>query len=56
MFPHQWLMRRRLDRASVLLRRSDLPLADIAASCGFAGTQHLVRAVTRTTGKAIERV
>lgn len=25
MFPHQWLMRRRLDRASVLLRRSDLP-------------------------------
>jgi AraC family transcriptional regulator len=51
MFPHQWLMKRRLARASLLLRRTELPLSDIAAGCGFASTRHLVRAVGNMTGK-----
>jgi AraC family transcriptional regulator len=53
MFPHQWLMKRRLGRASLPLRRTELPLSYIATSCGFAGTQHLVRAVSNITGKTL---
>ena len=45
MIPHQLLMKRRLGRGSLLLRRTELPLSDIATSCGFASARHLVRAV-----------
>jgi AraC family transcriptional regulator len=53
MFPHQWLMKRRLGRVSLLLRRTELPLPDIATSCGFASTQHLVRAINGVAGKTL---
>jgi AraC family transcriptional regulator len=38
---HDWVATRRLDRARALLRGSALPLADIAAACGYAGASHL---------------
>ncbi|WP_250491604.1 AraC family transcriptional regulator [Caballeronia sp. GAWG1-1] len=38
--PHQWLMRRRIDRAKSQLRGTDASLAAIAADCGF-----LIRAI-----------
>ncbi|RZI96995.1 MAG: AraC family transcriptional regulator, partial [Rubrivivax sp.] len=38
---HDWVAARRLDRARALLRETALPLADIAAACGYAGASHL---------------
>ena len=42
---HDWVAARRLDRAQALLRETALPLADIAAACGYAGASHLSRHV-----------
>jgi AraC-like DNA-binding protein len=47
---HRWLTERRLDRARSLLERSEDPLRDIAAACGFATQSHLTRVFTRATG------
>ncbi|MCL2659903.1 MAG: AraC family transcriptional regulator [Acidobacteriaceae bacterium] len=41
--PFRWLQRRRVDLAKDLLRRTDLPLGDIALQCGFADQRHLTR-------------
>jgi len=38
---HDWVAARRLDRARELLSGSALPLADIAAACGYASASHL---------------
>ena len=38
---HDWVSARRMDRARSLLRDTVLPLADIAAACGYAGASHL---------------
>lgn len=38
---HQWIMQRRLARAQDLLADDRLPLADVAAACGFASASHL---------------
>lgn len=47
---HDWVTARRLDRARTLLRKATLPLADIAAACGYAGASHLSRHVKAATG------
>jgi AraC family transcriptional regulator len=38
---HDWVAARRLERARALLRTTALPLADIAAACGYASASHL---------------
>jgi AraC family transcriptional regulator len=48
--PHQYLMRRRLDRAKRLLAAGDLPIAAIAADCGFCHQEHLTRLFRRHCG------
>ena len=45
--PHRWLLERRVDRAKVLLRESDLPLAEVAVSCGFADQSHFTNTFSR---------
>lgn len=47
---HDWVAARRLDRARALLRETALPLADVAAACGYAGASHLSRHVKAATG------
>jgi AraC family transcriptional regulator len=47
---HDWVAARRVDRARALLRETSLPLADIAAACGYAGASHLSRHVKAATG------
>lgn len=47
--PHQWLLSRRVDRAKQLLRGS-LPLAAVAAMCGFVDQSHLTKVFTRLEG------
>lgn len=41
MTPHAWITERRLQRARRLLRGTSMPLADIAAACGFTHQSHL---------------
>lgn len=45
--PHQWLMRRRIERAKELLRSQDMTLAEIALVCGFVDQSHLTRVFSR---------
>ncbi len=48
--PHQFVMRRRLDRAKRLLATGDLPIAAIAVDCGFCHQEHLTRLFRRYCG------
>ncbi len=45
--PHQYLLRLRIEHAQSLLTTTDLPLSDIAASCGFADEHHFSKAFKR---------
>lgn len=45
--PHQWLMRRRIERTKQLLRSPDTTLAEIALNCGFVDQSHLTRVFSR---------
>jgi AraC family transcriptional regulator len=48
--PHQYLVRRRLERARDLLARTKLPIADIALAVGFASQSHFSASFHRATG------
>ena len=48
--PHQWLLKRRVDKAHGLLRDHGLSLAEIARACGFADQSHFTKAYTRLRG------
>lgn len=48
--PHQWLMRRRVDRAMELLRDRSLSLSEIALTCGFSDQSHFTRVFKATVG------
>jgi AraC family transcriptional regulator len=48
--PYRFLLERRLERARHLLLRSDLPLADVAMSCGFADQSHFTKAFQKRVG------
>ncbi len=56
--PHQFVMRRRMDRARMLLERPDLTLTAIALQCGFHSSAHFshrFRQVYGTTPSACRR-
>lgn len=48
--PHAWLMRRRVDLATSLMRDGKQTLAVIALASGFADQSHLTRVFTRAMG------
>jgi AraC family transcriptional regulator len=48
--PHNWLLMRRIEVAKQKLRRSQLPLSDVALACGFADQSHMTRIFTRMVG------
>lgn len=48
--PHQWLLTRRIDRATSLLAGTSLTLAEIALTCGFSSQSHLTAAFTASVG------
>jgi AraC-like DNA-binding protein len=50
MSPLRWLTAQRIERVKVLLLSTDLPLEQIAGSCGFADASHLARSFLRATG------
>ncbi len=48
--PHQYIIRRRIERAKQLLKHSNLTTVEIALSCGFAHQSHLSRHFRRIVG------
>jgi AraC-like DNA-binding protein len=48
--PHGYLLSRRLERAERMLRETQLPLSEIAATTGFSDQSHLARHFRRRTG------
>jgi AraC family transcriptional regulator len=49
---HEYVMRRRVERAKQLLMRSGLPASQIAAAAGFSHQSHMARAMRRILGIA----
>ncbi|RUT10320.1 AraC family transcriptional regulator [Dulcicalothrix desertica PCC 7102] len=47
--PHQFVIKRRIERAKHLLFRSNLSISEIAVACGFANQNHLTRYFKRLT-------
>lgn len=50
--PHQYLVRRRLSRAVMLLADEELSITQVAAQVGFAHASHMARHLRRFTGLA----
>lgn len=48
--PHSWRQGRRIETAKQLVAERNLPLADIALSCGFADQSHFTRMFARIVG------
>lgn len=48
--PHQFVIRRRVERARALLLDGSLPMAQIALDAGFAHQSHMARAMRRVLG------
>lgn len=48
--PYQWLTKRRVERAKLLLQGGDLSLSDIARCSGFSDLSHLSRVFSRFEG------
>ena len=48
--PHQYVIRRRIERAKELLAATDLPLAEIALAVGCASQSHFSALFHRVTG------
>ena len=48
--PHQYVIRRRVERANFLLRKGDMTLAEVAGAVGFADQSHLDRHFKRIMG------
>ncbi|HMI51132.1 MAG TPA: AraC family transcriptional regulator [Candidatus Saccharimonadales bacterium] len=47
---HQYVIRRRIERAKTLLAQGKLPIAEIALASGFSHQSHLARHMRRLTG------
>lgn len=48
--PHQYVIRRRLERGKELLKGTDLPIAEIALAVGCANQSHFSALFRRATG------
>ena len=48
--PHRYVLERRVDRAKVLLRQSDLPITEIADRVGCSSHSHFSVLFNRVTG------
>jgi len=50
MRPHEYLLKRRIERAEDLLRQGDIPLVDVALTVGFQTQAHFTTVFKRFTG------
>lgn len=54
--PHQYVIQQRVERAKVLLSKTDLAIADIALQVGFSNQSHLTQHFKRLTGVTPKQV
>jgi AraC family transcriptional regulator len=50
--PHEYIMRRRIERAQGLMLSTDASLSQIAADCGLADHAHLTRVFRKAVGES----
>ena len=50
MTPHRYLLKRRTDHARSLLKRREISIIDVAASCGFSSQAHLTQVFRKHVG------
>ena len=48
--PHQYVIQQRVERAKLMLSKTDLAIADIALQLGFSSQSHLTQQFKRFTG------
>lgn len=48
--PHQYLIKRRIERAKTMLAESELPLVEVGSQAGFSHQSHFTRLFRRLTG------
>lgn len=48
--PYQYVLRRRIEHAKVLLTGGDLPMAEVVAACGFRDAAHFSKTFSRLVG------
>jgi AraC family L-rhamnose operon transcriptional activator RhaR/AraC family L-rhamnose operon regulatory protein RhaS len=53
--PIAWLIEQRIQRAALLLRRTDQSITDIAFQVGFTDSNYFTRQFTKLTGLAPSR-
>jgi AraC family transcriptional regulator len=54
--PHQYVIRQRVEKAKLMLAKTDLAIADIALQVGFSSQSHLTQQFKRLTGMTPKQV
>lgn len=54
--PHQYVIQQRVERAKIMLSKTDLTIADIALKVGFSSQSHLTQHFKRLTGMTPKQV
>lgn len=54
--PHQYVIQQRVERAKVMLSKTDLAIADIALQVGFSSQSHLTQQFKRFTGMTPKQI
>ncbi|MBD2036149.1 helix-turn-helix transcriptional regulator [Leptolyngbya sp. FACHB-321] len=54
--PHQYVIQQRVEQAKVMLKRTNLTIADIALQVGFSNQSHLTRHFKRFTGMTPKQI
>lgn len=56
MSPHQYVIQQRVERAKLLLAKTDLAIADIALQVGFSSQSHLTQQFKRLTSMTPKQI
>jgi AraC-like DNA-binding protein len=54
--PHQYVIQQRVERAKLMLKKTDLAIADIALQVGFSSQSHLNQQFKRLTGMTPKQI
>jgi AraC family transcriptional regulator len=54
--PHQYVIQQRVERAKMMLSKTDLAITDIALQVGFSSQSHLTQQFKRLTGMTPKQV
>ncbi len=54
--PHQYVIQQRVERAKLMLSKTDLAISDIALQVGFSSQSHLTQQFKRLTGMTPKQI